>query len=187
MALKEFIKALLKHWWALMGCAAFTFLGVIVLWREKTNKWALGATIAMAVIMLLVASYLAWLDQYHKANPIEPNDSLRRQTKQLADDIDLFTSGRAVILRNITGNDQDPLDPKRRQHDQETDSQYVQKFRNRVAGIENALKGAGLHLGLNYDLGEQLQVLKPSEVEVLRCMAYRLDHAGKVVEIKSVK
>ncbi|MFL6352854.1 MAG: hypothetical protein ACJ74Z_13525 [Bryobacteraceae bacterium] len=51
-----------------MSCAAFTILGVIVLAFNKSNRWALWATFGAAVVMLFVGSFLAWRDQYARAN-----------------------------------------------------------------------------------------------------------------------
>lgn len=58
------LKALLPHWWALMSCAVFTLIGVLVLGFNKSSKWALYATFGAAVAMLFLASFLAWRDQY---------------------------------------------------------------------------------------------------------------------------
>lgn len=49
-----------------MSCALFTVLGAYVFYADKSNKWALGATGAMAVLCLLIACYLAWADEYKK-------------------------------------------------------------------------------------------------------------------------
>jgi hypothetical protein len=57
-----------------MGCAAFTFLGIIILAFNKTNQWALWATFGTALAMLRVASYLAWRNE---------RDSSGRFQKQL--------------------------------------------------------------------------------------------------------
>lgn len=54
------------HWMPLMSCAAFTLIGVVVLAFNKSNRWALWATFGVAVAMLLLASFLAWRDQYRE-------------------------------------------------------------------------------------------------------------------------
>src|SRR5271165_1247175 len=64
MDLWPFLKAIFEYWWALMSCAAFTLLGLYVLAAKKSNKWALSATFGAAGLMLLVASFLAWQEQY---------------------------------------------------------------------------------------------------------------------------
>ncbi len=63
-AVRIYFKALGKHWWALMSCAVFTFLGMVILAFNVTNQWALRATFAAAVLMLVFASYMAWRDEY---------------------------------------------------------------------------------------------------------------------------
>jgi hypothetical protein len=62
-----YVRSLLSYWWALMSCAVFTVLGVFVLAFNKSNQWALWATFGAAVTMLLLASFLAWRDQYRRA------------------------------------------------------------------------------------------------------------------------
>jgi hypothetical protein len=49
-----------------MSCALFTVLGAYIFYAEKSNKWALGATGAIAVLCLLIACYLAWADEHKK-------------------------------------------------------------------------------------------------------------------------
>ena len=64
MYLWPYLQTLWVHWWALMSCAVFTVIGVIVLAFNKSNRWALWATFGAAVAMLLWGSFLAWSDQY---------------------------------------------------------------------------------------------------------------------------
>jgi hypothetical protein len=49
-----------------MSCAIFTFIGLYVLAFNKSNRWALWATVVAAFVALQVATYLAWRDQYRK-------------------------------------------------------------------------------------------------------------------------
>jgi hypothetical protein len=58
-----FIEAVGRHWWALMSCAIFTGLGVFIAWGNKSNMWAVEASIAAAVICVFIACYLAWRDE----------------------------------------------------------------------------------------------------------------------------
>ncbi|MHB2007161.1 MAG: hypothetical protein ACYCOX_03855 [Acidobacteriaceae bacterium] len=64
MAIRLYINAVFKHWWALMSCALFTFLGVYILHANKSNHWAVKATFASAGFCLLVACFLAWNDEH---------------------------------------------------------------------------------------------------------------------------
>jgi hypothetical protein len=59
-----FIRAVGKHWWALMSCAIFTGLGVFIAWGNKSNAWAVEASFAAAVICVFIACYLAWRDEH---------------------------------------------------------------------------------------------------------------------------
>jgi len=54
-----------------MSCAIFTVLGAYVLYADKSNKWALWATAAMAIFCLLVGCYLAWADEHKKVDERE--------------------------------------------------------------------------------------------------------------------
>jgi hypothetical protein len=49
-----------------MGCAAFTLLGIWVLYANKSNHWALLATFGLAVFCLFWACFLAWRDEERK-------------------------------------------------------------------------------------------------------------------------
>jgi hypothetical protein len=66
MSLVRFLNAVRKHWWKLMGCAAFTLLGILVLYANKSNHWALLATFGLAAFCLLWACFLAWRDEERK-------------------------------------------------------------------------------------------------------------------------
>jgi hypothetical protein len=59
-----FTASLLKHWWALMSCAAFTILGVYVAASNKGNAWIVGGTTVLAAACFVVAAYQTWRDQY---------------------------------------------------------------------------------------------------------------------------
>src|ERR1035438_5782101 len=63
MSLLRFLDAVRKHLWALMSCAAFTFLGIWVLYANENNRWALRATFGLAVFCLFWAFFLAWRDK----------------------------------------------------------------------------------------------------------------------------
>jgi hypothetical protein len=47
-----------------MSCAVFTFLGMAILATNATNERALRATFVAAALMFLVASFMAWRDEY---------------------------------------------------------------------------------------------------------------------------
>jgi hypothetical protein len=56
--------ALLKRWWALMSCAVFTFIGLYGLILQKSNRWIIGASFFAAIVLFLVAAFLAWNDEH---------------------------------------------------------------------------------------------------------------------------
>ena len=63
MSLVRFLNSVRKHWWELMGCAAFTLLGIWVLYANKNNHWALSATFSLAAFCLFWACFMAWRDK----------------------------------------------------------------------------------------------------------------------------
>ena len=66
-----FASALGKKWWALMGCAAFTCLGMWIFYADKSNAWAIRATFALAASFVLLACYLAWRDEQVRVRVLE--------------------------------------------------------------------------------------------------------------------
>jgi hypothetical protein len=61
-----FVAALLKHWWHLMSCAAFTILGVYTAGANKGNVWLVGGSAFLAPLFFGVAAYHAWLEEHDK-------------------------------------------------------------------------------------------------------------------------
>lgn len=59
-----FLKAILRHWWALMSCAAFTLLGVWATYAQKDRLWIVGASLGLALVCLVVAAYRTWADEH---------------------------------------------------------------------------------------------------------------------------
>jgi hypothetical protein len=66
-----YFKAFGKHWWALMSCAAFTILGFYVAWANKSNEWTVRGIFGIALGLLIVAGFLAWRDEFRRANDLE--------------------------------------------------------------------------------------------------------------------
>jgi hypothetical protein len=64
MVIGLFIWALLKRWWALMGSAAFTLLGIWADLHGKSDTWLVKTSICAAVLSFLVASFLAWKEEH---------------------------------------------------------------------------------------------------------------------------
>jgi hypothetical protein len=56
----EFIKEWFQEWWGLMGCGAFTFLGIYVAAANRSNAWVVGSSAALGSVLVFVASYRAW-------------------------------------------------------------------------------------------------------------------------------
>jgi hypothetical protein len=86
-----YIKAIGKHWWALMSCAAFTIFGLYVAWANKNNGWTVRGIFILAAILLFVACFLAWVDERKKVILLEqlqkPKLSLKDQTLTLSTSI----------------------------------------------------------------------------------------------------
>jgi hypothetical protein len=61
-----YLKAVGKHWWALMSCAAFTMLGLYIAHANKGNDWVVKGIFALAGGLLFVACFLAWRDEHDK-------------------------------------------------------------------------------------------------------------------------
>ena len=58
MVIWLYLKAIGKHWWALMSCAVFTLLGFYISYANKNNDWAVKGVFVLAVLMLFVACFL---------------------------------------------------------------------------------------------------------------------------------
>lgn len=71
MAFLLYIRAVGKHWWALMSCALFTGLGMWIFYADKSNGWAIRATFSLAGFCLLIACYLAWYDEHIRVLAVE--------------------------------------------------------------------------------------------------------------------
>lgn len=54
-----------------MSCAAFTVLGMWVLYANKNNVWTLQATFTLAAFCLFWACFLAWRDEEKKVHKLE--------------------------------------------------------------------------------------------------------------------
>jgi len=59
----EFIKEWFQEWWGLMGCGAFTFLGIYVAAANRSNVWVVGSSAVLGSALVFVASYRAWKRQ----------------------------------------------------------------------------------------------------------------------------
>lgn len=57
--------AIRKHWWPLMGSAAFTLLSLYVLIANKNANWAIYITLGLAVLFFMWSAFLGWRDEYY--------------------------------------------------------------------------------------------------------------------------
>lgn len=55
---------LLRRWWAMMSCAAFTALSVYAAATNKANSWVVAGSAVLAVLFFLIAAYLTWKDEH---------------------------------------------------------------------------------------------------------------------------
>jgi hypothetical protein len=62
----QFAKLMLKRWWALMSCAAFTFLGIWTAYANKGREWVLWGSFLLGIVFLIVAAYRTWLAEHHE-------------------------------------------------------------------------------------------------------------------------
>src|SRR5208283_2781552 len=73
-----FLVALLKRWWALLSNAILTILGLYALATNRTNSWVVWSSFGAAVVMVLIASALAWNDEHKRTLALEKEiESLR--------------------------------------------------------------------------------------------------------------
>jgi hypothetical protein len=63
----RFALAWLKKWWALMSCAAFTGLSVLLTYVVDANKWIIRGTATLAVLFLFVAFFQLWREERQRA------------------------------------------------------------------------------------------------------------------------
>lgn len=107
---------------------------------------------------------------------VEPQDSLRRLTAHLADDLDTFLAKRGLGRSIGSGEDA-------KQYDQETINLYMVGYKSRTIEILNKLRGKGLDVGLLDAPGAaQSRFLLPDETHELRCLAFHLDEHGELVK-----
>ena len=71
-----YIKAVSRRWWALRSCAAFTIFGVYCAYRVTRTYWYVKGSFALAGVMLLIACYFAWLDEYRKVKSLTEKPKL---------------------------------------------------------------------------------------------------------------
>jgi hypothetical protein len=64
MFLLLWIKAVARHWWALMSCAIFTLIGVYSAYANMSNDWVVRTTLSAAVLCLFIGCFLAWRDEH---------------------------------------------------------------------------------------------------------------------------
>jgi hypothetical protein len=65
MRFLEFLRALLRHWWASMSSAILSILAIYAAWRNETNRWSFYVSCAAAVAMFLIAAFLAWNEEHN--------------------------------------------------------------------------------------------------------------------------
>jgi hypothetical protein len=66
-----FLKAVAKHWWILLSCAAFTILGIYGLYFSKDNDWLVRSSLRLAGFLLLASCFLAWRDEHKQVTELQ--------------------------------------------------------------------------------------------------------------------
>ena len=79
-----------------MGCAVFTALGIYLTLAQKSNHWIVAANALLAVLFLVLATFLAWRDQHIQ---------LQSERKKTQRPLFKIEAERAVLLLN------DPFSP----------------------------------------------------------------------------
>jgi hypothetical protein len=64
LQITTFLKAIMRYWWALMSCAAFTILGLWATYGEKGREWILWTSLVLAIAFALVAAYQGWANEH---------------------------------------------------------------------------------------------------------------------------
>lgn len=90
----KFAASLLRHWLALMGCAAFTFLSLYTLVRPQGSAWMLAASTTVAIAFFILAAYLTWADEAAEAEGLRKEiQSLRQQPEITGEALDFRCVG----------------------------------------------------------------------------------------------
>jgi hypothetical protein len=87
-----FVWLVCKHWWALMSCAAFTFLGLYLTKYPQTPHWTYWANGALAAFFLLLATFLVWKEE--RSLLLSKTDEIAALSKAHEFAVDLLTSSR---------------------------------------------------------------------------------------------
>ena len=58
-----FVRLVCKRWWALMSCAAFTFLGLYLTKYPQTPYFIYWATGCFAILFLILATFFVWKEE----------------------------------------------------------------------------------------------------------------------------
>lgn len=120
----------------------------------------------------------------------EPQNSLRRRTVRLADEIEGFYAERnfkrQLLLQSLPAQTEEQETTRKKRlmdFDVETESEYVKTgLKARTIGIIQQLKAKGLNIGyLDAPGAAQSRLLMPEEIERLRSLAFRLDANGNRV------
>lgn len=134
-------------------------------------------------ICFVVAAVSAWLIEHKKVrdleNPYEREDSLRRRTMAIAEEIEIFTRERLQLARSIVGTDQDPIEPKQRRHQQESQDLFIVRFSQKLKGVTQELDAKGVNTewfpGTGMSIGDINRPFDGREIATLRSLAFRVD------------
>ena len=76
-----YLKAVFDPWWKLMSCAVFTLVSIVAVATHRSNDWIFWVSIALALAMFLIGSYLAWRKEYRTNEEHRANETDRARTE----------------------------------------------------------------------------------------------------------
>lgn len=78
-----FAWGVLKKWWALMSCAAFTVLGVVSAYSSHGSKWTIAGTFGLTVAFGFVGVFQLWSEEHQRANRAEQQLAQERENPRV--------------------------------------------------------------------------------------------------------
>lgn len=114
--------------------------------------------------------------------PQESQNSLRRRTVRLCNELDAFLTKRWERWSQTPRNQNDATNQQYKDFSIETEQQYVNQFRQRALEIVKSLEAKGLDVGtIGAEFGAVKRAPTTDEIEHLRNLAWHLDANDSVI------